>query len=119
MRRMTAPRRNKILLALALLVVAFVGWRILHAGRISREARQNFEWFSTLGFPDIKDCPYVRATTGTETMRDGELGPEYELGFLLNSNTNTFTILTLDLQTKSYVKSSNGTPAPESVGFEP
>ena len=59
----TGNWHKKTLLKLAVVAVALAAWVIFGSGRLSHEARENFEWFSTLGFPDVKGRPFVRVTT--------------------------------------------------------
>ena len=60
---------------------------------LSPQARADFEWFSTLGFPDLKDCPYVRVATcwwGYSSSAPPSQNVTY--GFLLSTNASGFTV---------------------------
>jgi hypothetical protein len=85
---------------------------------IPEDARTNFEWFSQLGFPDVKDCQYVRVVTGW-WGRSGTNSPQnrYENAFLLTNNPSQFVCLTLDLFKRTLTKSTNGMPEYQRVGF--
>jgi hypothetical protein len=85
---------------------------------VSEEARTNFEWFNSLGFSDVKDCQFVRVATGW-WRRSGTNPPQnhYENAFLLTNNSAQFIYLTLDLFKRISIKSTNGTPEYQRVGF--
>jgi hypothetical protein len=60
-----------------------------------------FEWFSTLGFPDVKNARFVRYPHGF----DGKpLKVHFEHGFLLGESKDAWTVLTLDLRQKQVTK---------------
>jgi len=86
---------------------------------LSQEARANFEWFGGLGFPNVKDCQFVRVATAW-WGRSGNNPPQnhYENAFLLTNNSSQFACLTLDLFKRTLTKSTNGTPEYERVGFD-
>jgi hypothetical protein len=66
------------------------------------QADEDFKWFGTLGWPDVKGKPLVRVLSKT-MERDIQISKKWDtLGFLLNESTNSFTVLTLDLRTKTY-----------------
>jgi hypothetical protein len=57
-----------------------------------------FEWFGTLGFPDVKPLKFVRFP---ESMLSGQGGPEkvqFAHGFLLGGSKNEWTVLTFSLK---------------------
>ncbi len=85
---------------------------------VSEEARTNFEWFSGLGFPDVKGRPYIRAATGSWT-RSGDEPPQtiYSKAFLLTNGAAGFSYLDLELFQQGMVETTNGTPEHERVGF--
>lgn len=88
-------------------------------GGLTPEAKADFEWFSGLGFPEVKSASLVRVATG----RWSHSGPEppqnsYLLGFLLATNGNRFTTLDLDLSRHTFTNSAAGTAEHQRVGFE-
>lgn len=88
--------------------------------RLSAEATTNFEWFSHLGFPDVKGCPLVHVATGG-WYQSGNEPPQnqYLDAFLLSSNAHDFTVFTTDLSKHTFTYTTNGTPEYERVSFEP
>jgi hypothetical protein len=84
------------------------------------ERNKAFEWFNTLGFPDIKDRKFVRATTGVlQGNGDGTSANFAIYGFLLSDMGDRFSVLTVDLDQKNLQKSKAETAADHRVGFEP
>jgi hypothetical protein len=79
-----------------------------------------FAWFDTLGFPDVKDKPFVRVATGQQTQSGGG-GPRntYVPGFLTEENADSFTYISLSLAPRTLRKTPAHAPEHESVGFEP
>jgi len=86
---------------------------------VDSKALADFEWFGSLGFPDAKGCPFVRVATG-QWSKSGDEPPQnhYVNGFLLSTNGNVFTVLSLDLSTATFTNSSSGKSEHERVGFE-
>jgi hypothetical protein len=91
----------------------------LAAVTVESEARGDFQWFGTLGFPDVKGCPFVRVATG-RWSQSGDEPPQnhYIKGFLLATNGDAFTVLGLDLLKATLTNSSSGIPDHERIGFE-
>src|SRR6266540_1978134 len=59
-----------------------------------------FTWFGNLGFPDVKDRPFVWASTGSwYQSNDDPPRNTYVRGFLLEQQGDTFSVLTTDLTT--------------------
>jgi hypothetical protein len=60
---------------------------------LTPQARADFEWFGTLGFPDLKGCPYVRVATDNWSQYNGEPPQQtFTYGFLLATNAAGFTV---------------------------
>ena len=98
--------RHRLLFAIAALSIA-----ILHpasaaeTNTLSPQAIKDFEWFSTLGFPDLKGCPYVRVATGFWSKNYATDDPPQQDGFnafLLATNSGGFRVFTLDLAERSF-----------------
>ncbi len=74
------------------------------------EAVADFEWFSTLGFPDLRGCPVALVTTGQ--WMPVMMFPRFENtpvdAFLLrpDDGTGRFTVLTTDLFTHEFAKAA-------------
>ena len=86
---------------------------------VDANALADFEWFNGLGFPDVKGSTLVRVATGQWSQRGDEPRQNrYEKGFLLATNGNVFTILSLSLSKPTFTNSSLGKLEHERVGFE-
>lgn len=108
----------------ALLPTLFIGLLPLAArcAPVDSNARADFEWFSKLGFPDVKGCEFVRVATGRYSQVVDEPASarnSYINGFLLATNGGTFTIFSLGLVTHTYTNSAPGTAEYKRVGMEP
>lgn len=65
---------------------------------LSSKARADFEWFSTLGFPDVKGCPCVRLENGGSWTAKGEpVRIEHIIAFVIATNAGTLKLFTADL----------------------
>src|SRR4051812_23785085 len=69
---------SKRLLALTCLIVLFLsalflGWRNapVREAKLSseEEEQQAYQWFDTLGFPDLAPCPFIKVATGRTSQR--------------------------------------------------
>jgi hypothetical protein len=88
-------------------------------GSLTPESKADFEWFSSLCFPDVKDAPFVDVATGGWSQ-SGSDPPQaqHALAFLLSTNDNTFTTLDMDLFQHTFTVSATGTEEYKSVGYE-
>ena len=69
--------------------------------KFAAERIKLFEWFSTLGFPDVKQAKFVRYPASASQSR-GELpAVSYGHGFLLDENKSEWTILSFGLKRTS------------------
>ena len=96
-----------------LIAVVFLAVGILNSTRaaesdtLTPQARKDFEWFSTLGFPDPKGCVLVRVDTGGWRQSGEDARREiYEDAFLETTNTAGFTVLTMDLVEQTYAQTN-------------
>jgi hypothetical protein len=64
---------------------------------LSPEAKADFEWFRSLGYPEVKDAAWVEVTRGVEG------GPRAMVaqGFLLKNAPESISLLLLDLHVRS------------------
>ena len=82
-------------------------------------ARADFDWFSGLGFPDLKDAPLVRVATGSWFQSAGQPRQNtYADAFLLSTNGPTFTVLDTALAQKTFSNSPAETEEYQRVGYE-
>ncbi len=83
------------------------------------ERQSAFAWFSTLGFPDVKDKKLVRVATG-RWYQAGDDPPRntYLRGFLIDEHDDRFTVLTLSLSTETFQKTAADVVAHKRVSYE-
>ena len=109
--------RKFIWIGLVACIGALLAWWF-GAGGLSSEARRDFEWFSTLGFPDVKGCRYVRIATGWPAAYLDETHSNYYItAFLLDTNATNFTVLEPDLNTRTFTNTPDGTSEAKRVGY--
>ena len=86
---------------------------------LTPEARTNFEWFSKLGFPDVKGCPLVQVATGG-WYQNADEAPQntYTWGFLISTNLPSFRVFTPSLADWTLVQTNAGAMGHGRVGFE-
>jgi hypothetical protein len=75
------------------------------------ERLEVFQWFSGLGFPDVKDGKFVRFAAGSSQVRGQPVEVSYRHGFLTDKNKKSWTILTLGLSSRTIEKA----PGPPEV----
>ena len=82
------------------------------------ERTKAFEWFSRLGYPDVKGRKYVRVATG-HWFQAGNDPPTntYQRGFVLAEEGDRFTVLTLSLAEPKYKRTPADTPGYKQVGY--
>jgi len=86
---------------------------------LSSKARADFEWFSTLGFPDVKGCPCVRLENGGSWTAKGEpVRIEHIIAFVLATNAGTLKLFAADLSDCSVTNSSLPKEKMSSRAFE-
>ena len=77
-----------------------------------------YDWFDTLGFPDLRKCKLVRVAAG-ETSRGGEQpSNKYLFAFLVSDDGSDFTVFSIDLKTRTYTRTAEDTPEASRVGFD-
>lgn len=107
-------------LATALIAVVLIAGSYYQSRTVTSTALSDFEWFQSLGFRDVKSCPYVRVATGHWIQRGDEntRTEDYIYAFLLATNANTFTVQTLGLAIETFSNTPPSTSGYEKVGFE-
>ncbi|HYT92499.1 MAG TPA: hypothetical protein VEL76_27535 [Gemmataceae bacterium] len=82
------------------------------------ERTKAFEWFSGLGYPDVKGRKYVRVATG-DWFQAGNAPPTntHQRGFVLAEEGERFTVLTLSLAEPKYKRTPADTPSYKQVGY--
>jgi hypothetical protein len=69
---------------------------------VSKEALREFEWFQSLGFPDIRGKSFVEFTDRTGLDFTGRTRPRRIRGFVISTNAERFTVLTTGLGELSF-----------------
>jgi hypothetical protein len=88
----------------ALLFFALSVGCLLQAAEISPEARQCYEWFSTLGFPDVTEAKWAEVTQTYDSFHGDENGVKKLHGFIVSETGKDFSILLPDLTTKTMLR---------------
>jgi hypothetical protein len=76
-----------------------------------QERSKVFQWFTDLGYRDVKDLKFVRVATGRSYS-------SFVGGFLLWEKGESFTVLTIDLEERQYQKTPVDTEPSEKIDFE-
>ncbi len=82
------------------------------------EEQRAYEWFQTLGYPDVSKAPFIRVYTGYWTRRNGDprrAVPDH--GFLLGDRDGVFKVFTFGMETMALRRSAGKQPH-ERVGYE-
>ena len=107
----------------ALVELALMNCSLVRAAELSPETRTNFEWFSGLGFPDVKGCPLVRVEIHSwSTFAGLPHRNDYLNVFLLATNSAGITVVemgSMGVSKETLHYGTNGTPGFELVGFQP
>ncbi|WP_395751284.1 HEAT repeat domain-containing protein [Prosthecobacter sp.] len=92
---------------------------IAHA-QLPDQALKCFQWFSTLGYPDVKEARWAEIWTGSWSSSGGEDKPKAHTiqGFITKDSKAEFFVVRTDLFSSKLKKSKPDTPSHERVGFE-
>lgn len=86
---------------------------------LSSKALADFEWFSTLGFADLKGCPCVRLENGGSWTAKGEpVRIEHITAFVIATNAGTLKLFTADFSDSSVTNASLPKERMNSRAFE-
>ncbi|MGV3660157.1 MAG: hypothetical protein ACO1TE_08225 [Prosthecobacter sp.] len=88
--------------------------------QVTEEALQCFQWFSTLGYPDVREARWAEVWRDQHSLSGpGDTPQAHTLtGFITGETETTFTVLTLDLTQATLTKSKAGTPVHVQTAFE-
>jgi hypothetical protein len=105
---------NRLVIGIATLSIGIViSACAAETNTLTPQARADFEWFSTLGLPDLKGCPYVRvATGGWNTGGDQPPQQNFRYGFLLSTNATGFTLYNSYMMEETFLQPSPATVKP-------
>lgn len=110
--------RSKIVAFTGLVAVMFMIGRLVSGPGDS--AKDLFAWFDGLGLPDLAHCKFIQISTGETVRESGQPARNtYYRAFLVKDDGPSFTVLTLSLETLTYVKTAPDKPEFEKVGYEP
>ena len=70
----------------------------------------DFAWFGSLGFTDVKDAPFSRVFWGWTLFSGGKREENWRHGFLLEDTPKKIRVLSLDLQPYELPKERAGKP---------
>lgn len=89
------------------------------APALEEERLSTFAWFGRLGFPDIKERPFVRVATGYSERGENEPPRmHYVYGFLLEDSGPTFEVLLPTLEIRTYEKTGAEVGAGKRIGYD-
>lgn len=93
---------------------------LLRAAPLPAGARECYDWFATLGFPEVKGAKWAEVWYGYWFQTGGDSKPQTQTmhGFIVQDDTKNFTVLALDLTVHKLTRSANDTPAHERVAYE-
>jgi hypothetical protein len=102
MERLADFRRPRLALTFALAAMTAcltnVDVSLANPPQSAAERVKLFEWFSTLGIPDVKHAKFVRYPASESQLRGMPSDVSYGHGFLLDENKNEWTILSFGLK---------------------
>jgi hypothetical protein len=90
------------------------------SAQLPDEALKCFKWFSTLGYPDVKEAKWAEIWTGSWGSAGGQDPPMAVtvMSFVTKETDIEFSAVRSDLTTGTWKKSKPDTPSHERVGFE-
>ena len=81
------------------------------AGSDPSERQAAYQWFDTLGYPDLKTLPFVRVTEGeSRATNDGGHIPVVVDAWLISDSGERFTVIHGDLSTGTHVRENEPEP---------
>lgn len=104
----TMKKTLRLILILAACLPATV------SAQLPDEALKCFQWFSTLGYPDVKEAWWAEFWIGTQPSGDEKVEP-WARGFVTKETETAFTFVKPDLTSAMVQKSKPGTPVDERV----
>ncbi|HUS34654.1 MAG TPA: hypothetical protein VM680_04805, partial [Verrucomicrobiae bacterium] len=86
--------------------------------QVAAEAMKEFAWFDSLGFPDVAHKTFGKIPTGQYRDYKGEWQTRFVEAFILSTNGQRFSILTLNLEKLEWTNNPTGTTLDPRLGFE-
>jgi hypothetical protein len=87
-------------------------------GSSAEQRTKTYEWFNTLGYPDVKDLKFVRVTTAETGFVDNMPRPRIVHGFLIAAAKDNFKVFVTTTEISSFKKAPAKAPARFSVGYD-
>jgi hypothetical protein len=116
MEREMPRRRRRFALKLALAVIAACpaspAASLAKPPEAAADRIKLFEWFSTLGFPDVQHARFVRYPLSLDQPEGAPVRVLFAHGFLLRESKSKWTILAFDLKPQQIVKNTWYNPRP-------
>lgn len=98
MNKNLAAKVQRLLTGLWLLTFLPLMSSVAEAGTVSPEAKACFEWFSSLGFPDVKGCQFICVTEKwSDPKGKWPTQQNNKNAFLLTGNQDAFMVLNFEL----------------------
>ena len=88
------------------------------ASVLSPAARQCFTWYATLGYPDVREAPWIKIWTGVDAPSEDSPVADCRLGFLLGERDGRFETLETDLARRTWVSRLHPTEPRHRVTYE-
>jgi hypothetical protein len=86
--------------------------------QVATEAMKEFAWFDSLGFPDVAHKTLGKIPTGQYRDYKGQWQTQFIKAFILSTNEQRFSILTLNLEKLEWTNNPTGTTLEPKLGFE-
>jgi len=87
--------------------------------RISEEAKECFDWFATLGFPDVKDATFAQVWTGDWCQSGSGARTSATLsGFVHDNSLFDFSVVGVDLIQRELTTSNRRAKPEDRIGYE-
>lgn len=86
--------------------------------QVATEATKEFAWFDSLGFPDVAHKTFGKIPTGQYRDYKGQWQTRFVEAFILSTNEQRFSILTLNLEKLEWTNNPTGTTLDPRLGFE-
>ncbi|WP_395741387.1 HEAT repeat domain-containing protein [Prosthecobacter sp.] len=88
------------------------------SAQLPDEALQCFQWFSALGYPDVKEARWAEIWTGSWSGEENTPKAHTIVGFVTKESETEFSAVKTDLTSRTWRKSKPNAPAHERAGFE-
>ena len=120
MNKNLAAKVQRLLTGLGLLTFLPLMSSVAEAGTVSPEAKVCFEWFSGLGFPDVKGCQFICVTEKwSDPKGKWPTQQNNKNAFLLTGNQDAFTVLDFELFKNFHGNAKQSTTVLMEASYQP